>query len=59
MQQACAGAAVSAVATGTHVPASANNNRSLAVRRCMLCHKCDASIEQRIKERKEYASNGF
>jgi hypothetical protein len=35
-QQACEGVAVTASASGTKVPTSANNNKNLAVRRCMF-----------------------
>jgi len=35
-QQAWGGAAVAANASGTKVPASANNSRNLAVQRCMV-----------------------
>jgi hypothetical protein len=35
-QQAWIGAAAAAIAIGAMLPTSANNNRSLAVRRCMM-----------------------
>lgn len=36
MQQACAGAGVAATASGRKFPASVNNSRNLAVKRCMV-----------------------
>jgi hypothetical protein len=43
-QQACGGAAMACSATGRNVPAQANNSRSLAVSRCMLCESKPLSV---------------
>jgi len=56
MQQAWAGAAVIAVASGRNVPTSAANNKSVAVRRCMDLGKSEPqtglSIEENLAGRK-------
>jgi hypothetical protein len=54
-QQACPGAAAAASASGTKVPASPNNSRSLAVRRCIVSGDsgAQASIDQGRKRGKE------
>jgi hypothetical protein len=54
MQQACGDAAVDANASGTNVPASANNSRNLAVKRCMLVVRITALSLASIEHNCEY-----
>src|SRR5579871_1532125 len=58
MQQACGGAAVAASATGTKVPASANNTKNRAVRRCIVMPVLDSVLEHQCRQHKTQTQDG-